>query len=422
MKSQPRQSAIAAKNAIWGRKEVNEVLDDEEEDSENSVADESDEGDENYSAVEDENDVESLNDSEADMEGSESEHSVVSNVNHDDLVGKDGEVWTLEPPTITGRAGAHNVIGKGGPTAECKKNVTNIPDTLDLFVTNQMIEMLVRFTNEEGIRTMGEQWKKTSSQEIRKYIGLLYMAGIFRSANESLISLWNVEHGRKVFYQTMSLHRMRELSQKLRFDSKDERIARRRNEKMAPIRDFFNLFVLQLPKYFKPFDSVTIDEQLVAFRGRCSFRQYMPNKPAKYGLKYFMMCCSSTYYVLGIIPYCGKDVITHSLAFDTVCKLIRPVENSGRNVTTDNFYTSLNLARELRRKKLTLVGTMRANKRELPPFVLQKTCRDVGSSRFCYKKEATLVSYFTKHKKVRMTHFTIQFYELNIARSVSVLF
>ena len=57
-----------------------------------------------------------------------------------------------------------------------------------------------------------------------------------------------------------------------------------KNDKMAAIRGFFNAFQLQLPKYFKPDHYVTIDEQLVAFRGRCSFRQYMPNKPAKYGL------------------------------------------------------------------------------------------------------------------------------------------
>ena len=171
---------------------------------------------------------------------------------------------------------------------------------------------------------------------------------------------------------------------------------------MAPFRDFFELFQLQLPKYYKAFDSVTIDEQLVSFRGRCCFRQYMPNKPAKYGLKYFLICCSSTYFVLGIIPYLGKENngITQSLAFHTVCKLITPVENSGRNVTTDNFYTSLKLAGELLRKKLTLVGTMRNNRRELPPYTIEKVKRESGSSRFCYKKEATLVSFMTKRRKV----------------------
>lgn len=32
---------------------------------------------------------------------------------------------------------------------------------------------------------------------------------------------------------------------------------------------------------------LTVDEKLEAFRGRCSFRPYISNKPAKYGLKVF---------------------------------------------------------------------------------------------------------------------------------------
>ena len=76
---------------------------------------------------------------------------------------------------------------------------------------------------------------------------------------------------------------------------------------------------------------------------------------------FFVVCCSSTCYVLGIIAYCGKDVIIHSMPFDTVCKLARPEENSGRNVANDNFCISLALAREPRRKKLTLIGTIGSN-------------------------------------------------------------
>ena len=39
---------------------------------------------------------------------------------------------------------------------------------------------------------------------------------------------------------------------------------------------------------------------------------------------------------------------------------------SGRNITCDNFFTNLSLARKLLQKKLTLIGTMRKSKPELP--------------------------------------------------------
>lgn len=50
----------------------------------------------------------------------------------------------------------------------------------------------------------------------------------------------------------------------------------------------------------------------------------------------------------------------------TVLELISPYKNSGRNVTTDNFFTSLELAKTLTSWNLTLVGTVRRNKRFLP--------------------------------------------------------
>jgi len=54
---------------------------------------------------------------------------------------------------------------------------------------------------------------------------------------------------------------------------------------------------------------------------------------------------------------------------DVVCTLVQPIsgqDRGGRNVTTDNFLTSVGLANQLKIKKLTLVGTMKQNKREIP--------------------------------------------------------
>jgi hypothetical protein len=52
---------------------------------------------------------------------------------------------------------------------------------------------------------------------------------------------------------------------------------------------------------------MTIHEILVPFRGRCSFIQYIPNKPAKNGLKVFGLCDSKTFYVSNLELYCGKQ-------------------------------------------------------------------------------------------------------------------
>ena len=71
----------------------------------------------------------------------------------------------------------------------------------------------------------------------------------------------------------------------LRFDKSDRR-ARRADDKLAPIRDIWELWEEILSKFYKPGTNVAVDEQLVGFRGRCPFKQYISSKPQSTGSKY----------------------------------------------------------------------------------------------------------------------------------------
>ncbi|KAG8223927.1 hypothetical protein J437_LFUL003735 [Ladona fulva] len=46
--------------------------------------------------------------------------------------------------------------------------------------------------------------------------------------------------------------------------------------------------------------------------------------------------------------------------------MVEPILGTCRNVTVDNWFTSVPLAEDLLQSKLTLVGTIKKNKRELP--------------------------------------------------------
>lgn len=65
----------------------------------------------------------------------------------------------------------------------------------------------------------------------------------------------------------------------------------------------------------------------------------------------------------------------------------------GNVITCDNFFTSFALAEELLRRKLALVGTIRKNKPELPPQLLQTRDRAFFSSAFTITLTHTVVSY-----------------------------
>lgn len=143
---------------------------------------------------------------------------------------------------------------------------------------------------------------------------------------------------------------------------------------------------------------------LVSFRGRCGFIQYMPQKPAKYGLKIYVLCNSRTFYTFNLDIYCGEQkngpYMTSNKPFDICKRMTNPIINSHCNLTTDNYFSSYELAEYLLGPGLTFLGTLKRNKREVPlEFILDKN-RMPGTSITGYQYDKTLVSYVTKKKKV----------------------
>lgn len=127
--------------------------------------------------------------------------------------------------------------------------------------------------------------------------------------------------------------------------------------------DMFQKFVENCKKHYTPGDTMTIDEQLLAFRGNCPFKLYIPNKPSKYGIKIIMTCDSKTYYMCNAMTYQGKSGNTRerpgTLAMKVTMTLMEPYLDAERNFTMDNWFTSLPLLKELYTRNTTMVGTMR---------------------------------------------------------------
>ena len=75
-----------------------------------------------------------------------------------------------------------------------------------------------------------------------------------------------------------------------------------------------------------------------------------------------------------------------------VLDMTKGIEKSGQNVTCDNFFTSLALAQKLLEKKLTIVGTLRKKKPELPlQFTLAKG-REIKSTLLGFQGDAMITS------------------------------
>lgn len=162
-------------------------------------------------------------------------------------------------------------------------------------------------TNLYGSRQYGVKWKNIDLQTLRAYIGLLLLAGVYRSKGECVTELWDDRRGRPIFRATMSLEQFRLINSCIRFDDKSDRLDRRQRDKLAAIRNVFDRWNNNLKTMYILSDCVTVDEQLIPYRGRSPFTQYIPSKPYKYGIKAWALCDARTYYAYNMQIYTGKN-------------------------------------------------------------------------------------------------------------------
>lgn len=138
------------------------------------------------------------------------------------------------------------------------------------------------------------------------------------------------------------------------------------DEKIEPLYDHCHT---TFPKFFTPPELLTLDETMVRFKGRSSFRTVIKGKPTPIGYKLYTI--ASLGYLLAFSLYRGKGgyAVKQGVIHHTVCQMVIPWSGSDRILFTDNLYTSPALCRHLLTIGLRSCGTARPNRRHLPPGV-----------------------------------------------------
>lgn len=313
---------------------------------------------------------------------------------------KDGTEWLKVPPQpkSSGRTPKQNIIhGIVGITPYATSRIKDETSAFKLAFVDHTIKEMLLHTNQKGREKQGEEWAEMDLVELEAFIGLMILAAVFKGNKEALEGLWAEEMGRPIFRATMPLKRFRTIHAMLRFDDK----ATRSSKKGSGILNVWNPWVDQQALLFRPNESITIDEQLYGYRGRVFCKVFMDKKPDKYGFRIDHATCSATGFVLKSQLYLGKssDNRSKNVSETTVCNLVLNAGYEGRNVTTDNYYTSASLAASLLKNAMTLVGTLRKNKRCIPPALLDLKGRSVGSSLYAYSGTETILSYVPKKNK-----------------------
>ncbi|TWW54655.1 hypothetical protein D4764_0263720, partial [Takifugu flavidus] len=366
-------------SACYNAEEVQHVQQDNS-DSEEEVEDLSEEKDgEEYNPEHDE--------SSSEEENPEAERET--------FLSKNGKItWSSAEYDQHGRHAEHNFIKMTpGPTRYAVSHARDIVSTFYLFITPAIEKIILKMTNLQGFRKYGDSWKKMDETDLQAYLGLLILAGVYRSRGEAAASLWDAESGRPIFRATMPLKLFHTYSRLLRFDDRESRPARRVTDKLAAIREVWDKWVERLPYLYNPGPDVTVDEQLVPFR-------VYAQQASKNGIKSWVACDAKSSYAWKMQVYTGKPTSGSPEKNQGMGVVLDVTEGlRGHNVTCDNFFTSYELGQQLLKRKITMVGIVRKNKPELPPALLASKEREVLSSKFAFTPTTTLVSYLPKKNK-----------------------
>ena len=240
------------------------------------------------------------------------------------------------------------------------------------FVDDEMINNLKHQTNLYSVEKTGSSLNVTAN-EIEQFIGIHIMTGIVK-----------VPSYRKYWANATRIATIADVMPRNRFDKlrsfihvNDNTNMLQRNEpgydKLFKVRPFINslrknLSVVEQEEYS------AVDEMVIPFKGHNSLKQYIKNKPHKWGIKVFARAGASGFcYDFEI--YVGKGTVASEtgigISGDVVLRLTErlPVGENYK-VFMDNWFTSYQLIVELKKKGLLSVGTVRQNR--IPGCVLKK--------------------------------------------------
>ena len=151
-------------------------------------------------------------------------------------------------------------------------------------------------------------------------------------------------------------------------------------------------------KYYQPGQELSIDEMMIGTRCRIFFLQYMPKKPAKFGVKVWVNAETKTGYILNFQVYTGavNELSSKGLAHRVVIDLMEEFQGRGHKVFFDNFYTSAPLLKELLENGTWACGTIRQNRKDFPPAlrVSEGSHLKPGEFQFATSGQITLVHWY----------------------------
>ena len=188
-----------------------------------------------------------------------------------------------------------------------------------LFYTDALFEKIATETNRNAETKRAEDperhkgpWRETSAREMQAYYGARMVMQLLRADRDSYY--WYQQPCYFMlhtpgFWKVFTRDRFAQLTRYLHFD--DESTAAKPgtagHDRLYKVRSLLEQLQAAFEREYVPDCEMSIDEGMIPFKGRLSIKQYMKDKPQKWGVKGWLFCESSTGYLFRFEIYMGKD-------------------------------------------------------------------------------------------------------------------
>ena len=179
-----------------------------------------------------------------------------------------------------------------------------------------------------------------TDEEMPKFLGILLISGYHQLPTQN--DYWSTAEDIEapIFGKIMSRERFRIIKRYLHIADNNNLSS----SKVAKVLPLFEKLKTQCQQFGVFHESLSIDESMVPYRGLHSAKQYLKNKPVKFGYKIWMMC-SQDGYPYNFEIYCGKnDDRKTPLRTYVVNTMVEPITDIDSHVIYfDNFFHKLSV-------------------------------------------------------------------------------
>ena len=270
--------------------------------------------------------------------------------------------------------------------------------------------MLVTQTNLDAEQKRGPAessvWYPVTENEMKAWLSLYLNMGLVTKPNIS--AYWSTDPvlSSPFFTSVMSRTRFLQILRYLHFA--DNNLApphdSEEHNKLYKIQPFLNLVIARFQEVYSPDRQLAVDETLIKFKGKLHFRQFIPIKPGRFGIKAFTLAESKSGYVLNSKIFTGREnnEVQRDLGRKVVLSVFQPYLDKGFYAFMDNYYTSVALFEELEDRKTLACGTVRSNRIGLPKEICglkEKCVKELERGESLYRQKGRLTCVTWRDRK-----------------------